>query len=115
MTEILRYEVGSGTVLVEVEEGSFGVERPARNELGILDAGRRLEDALAAVRPAARAAADVMRELAPEHLELQFGVKLAGEAGAIIARNCSEGHFIVKMSFTAPPAPLPQPGDEIRL
>lgn len=115
MTEILRYEVGSGTVLVEVDEGSFGVERPARNELGILDAGRRLEDALTAVRPAAKAAADVMRELAPEHLEVQFGVKLAGEAGAIIARNCAEGHFIVKMSFTAPPAPAMLPEDEIRL
>lgn len=115
MTEIMRYEVGSGTVLVEVDEGSFGVDRPARNELGILDAGRRLEDALAAVRPAARAAAEVMRELAPEHLELQFGVKLAGDAGAIIARNCSEAHFTVKMSFTAPPEPLTAPDDEIRL
>lgn len=115
MTEIMRYEVGSGTVLVEVGEGSFGVDRPARNELGILDAGRRLEDALAAVRPAAKAAADVMRELAPEHLELQFGVKLAGEAGAIIAQNCSEAHFVVKMSFTAPPVPLSAPDDEIRL
>ena len=56
-----------------------------------------------------------MRELAPEHLELQFGVKLAGDAGAIIARNCAEGHFIVRMSFTAPPAPAATPEDEIRL
>ena len=74
MTEIMRYEVGSGTVLVEV-----------------------------------------MRELAPEHLELQFGVKLAGEAGAIIARNCADAHFTVTMSFTAPPAPPPAAEEEIRL
>ena len=39
MTEILRYEVGSGTVLVEVEDNSFGVERPSRNEQGILTPG----------------------------------------------------------------------------
>ncbi len=100
MTEILRYEVGAGTVLVEVEDNSFGVERPSRNEQGILEAGRRLEDALSAVRPAASAAAEVMKELGAEHLEIQFGVKLAGEAGAIIARTSAEGHFIVRMSFT---------------
>ena len=58
MTEILRYEVGSGTVLVEVADDSYGVERPSRNEQGITDAGRRLEDALAAIRPAANAAAE---------------------------------------------------------
>jgi len=81
----------------------------------IIAAGRRLEDALAAVKPAARAAAEVMRELAPEHLELQFVVKLAGEAGAIIAGNCFEAHFTVKMSFTAPPAPLSAPEDGFRL
>lgn len=115
MTEILRYEVGSGTVLVEVADDSFGVERPARNEQGITDAGRRLEDALAAIRPAASAAAEVLREVGAEHLELQFGVKLAGEAGAIIAQNCSEAHFIVKLSFAhRPPAQL-SPEEEIML
>ena len=56
-----------------------------------------------------------MRELAPEHLELQFVVKLAGEAGAIIAGNCFQAHFTVKMSFTAPPAPLSAPEDGFRL
>src|SRR6478736_4350103 len=54
MTEVLRYEVGSGTVLVEAADNSYGVDHPARNEQGILDTGRRLEDALASGRPAAR-------------------------------------------------------------
>ena len=115
MTEILRYEVGAGTVLVEVEDNSFGVERPSRNEQGILDAGRRLEDALSAVRPAASAAAEVMKEFGADHLELQFGVKLAGEAGAIIARTSAEGHFIVRMSFTKAPVTAAAPEEEIML
>lgn len=34
MTEVLRYEVGSGTVLVEAADGSYGVDHPARNEQG---------------------------------------------------------------------------------
>jgi hypothetical protein len=115
MTEILRYEVGSGTVLVEVADSSFGLERPARNEQGITDAGRRLEDALAAIRPAANAAAEVLQEIGAEHLELQFGVKLAGDAGAIIAQNCSEAHFVVKLSFAHAPAPQKAPEEEIML
>jgi hypothetical protein len=99
MTEVVRYEVGSGTVLVEVADNSYGVEHPARNEQGILDAGRRLEDALAAVRPAAAAVVDAMREIAPEHMEVEFGVKLA----AVIARNTADGHFILRMSWSASP------------
>ncbi|GLB68197.1 CU044_2847 family protein [Arthrobacter mangrovi] len=104
MTEVLRYEVGSGTVLVEVDEDSYGVDRPARNEQGILDAGRRLEEALAAVRPAASAAVDALAELAPEEVEITFGIKLAGDAGAIIARNCGDAHFVVRMSWSGGPA-----------
>ncbi|MGO4191860.1 CU044_2847 family protein [Arthrobacter sp. YAF17] len=119
MTEILRYEVGSGTVLVEAADNSFGVERPARNEQGITDAGRRLEDALSAVRPAATAAAEVLKEVGAERLEVQFGVKLAGQAGAIIAQNCSEAHFVVTMSFSHAPAAAHlahvAPEDEIML
>jgi hypothetical protein len=30
---------------------------------------------------------------------LEFGVKLAGEAGAIIAKTAAEGHFIVKLTW----------------
>jgi hypothetical protein len=64
MAEVMRYEVGSGTVLVEAGGNSYGVDAPARKEQGILDVGRRLEDALARVRPAALAALEAMAELA---------------------------------------------------
>lgn len=110
MNEVVRYEVGSGTVLVEVDANSYGVDHPARNEQGIVNAGRRLEDALASIRPAAAAAVEALRELAPDHMEIQFGVKLAGEAGAIIARNAADSHFTVRMSWAgteAPPAEEP--------
>lgn len=105
MTEVLRYEVGSGTVLVEVDDNSYGVDHPARNEQGVLDAGRRLEDAIAGIRPAAVAVFEAMRELAPEKMEIEFGVKLAGDAGAMIARNSADGHFILRMSWSAEVVP----------
>jgi hypothetical protein len=99
VTDVLRYEVGAGTVLVEVEDGSFGVDHPGRNEQGILDVGRRLEDALASVRPAAIAALDSMQELAPENLQIEFGIKLAGDAGALVSKSTADGHFIVRTSW----------------
>lgn len=108
MTEVLRYQVGPGTVLVEVDDNSYGVNHPARNKQGILDVGRRLEDALAGVRPAAAAVMEAMRELAPERMEIESGVRLAGDAGAVIARKAAEGHFILRMSWPASTTALPE-------
>ena len=108
MIDVARYEVGAGTVLVEMDEDSFGVDHPLRNEQGIVETGRRLEDALAAVRPAAAAAIEALAGLNPEHVEIQFGVKLAGVSGAMIARNSGGGHFIVRMSWSAEGGPGPE-------
>lgn len=100
MTEIVRFEVGNGSVLVETEEDTFGVQRVSRGEDGIVEAGRRLEDALASVRDAANASLKVLSKLSPDAIEIEFGIKLAGEAGALIAKASTEGHFTVKMSWT---------------
>ncbi|MDI3211970.1 CU044_2847 family protein [Arthrobacter sp. AL12] len=67
------------------------------------------------MRPAANAAAEVLREVGAAQLELQFGVELAGEAGAITAQNCSEAHFIVRLSFAHRPPPQLSPEEEIIL
>lgn len=97
MSEIVRYEVGSGFVLVEAHDGSYGVDHPLRNQQGILDAGRRLEEALAFIRPAAAAAFDAFDDHVAERIDIQFGIKLAGEAGAVIAKNHAESHLVVRM------------------
>jgi hypothetical protein len=100
VNDVVRYELETGSVLVEVEEDSFGVERVSRGPDGVVEAGRRLEDALGSVRAAARATLNALTELGPENINVEFGVKLAGEAGAIIAKTTAEGHFTVKMSWS---------------
>jgi Trypsin-co-occurring domain 1 len=101
VAEVVRFEVGDGSsVLVETEGDTFGVERVSRGADGIVEAGRRLEDALASVRDAARASLSVLRELSPDVVEVEFGIKLAGEVGALIAKASSEGHFRVKLSWS---------------
>ncbi|WP_304364726.1 CU044_2847 family protein, partial [Streptomyces viridosporus] len=38
--------------------------------------------------------------LKPDTVELEFGVKLTAEAGAIIAKGSAEGHLVVKLSWS---------------
>ena len=55
----MRYQVGDGSsVLVEVDEDTYGVEAVSRTSEGVLEAGQRLESALGSVRDAAQAALD---------------------------------------------------------
>ena len=100
MSELVRFRLDQGSaVLVEVDEDSFGIERVSRGQDGVREAGRRLTEALGSVRDAAQASIEVLQTLSPDGLELEFGVKLAGEAGAIIAKTATEGHFTVKLSW----------------
>lgn len=101
MDAVVRYQVGDGSsVLVEVDEDAYGVEAVARNSDGVVDAGQRLESALASVRKAAQATLDALTKLSPETVEVEFGIKLAGEAGALIAKTSAEGHFTVRLSWS---------------
>jgi NTP-dependent ternary system trypsin peptidase co-occuring protein len=100
MDTVVRYKVGGGSsVLVEVDEDTYGVEDVSRTSEGVLDAGR-LESALGGVRDAAQATLDTLSKLSPETVEVEFGIKLAGEAGALIAKTSAEGHFTVRLSWS---------------
>jgi hypothetical protein len=50
MTEVVRFDLVEGsTVLVEVDERSLGIERVSRGRDGVVEAGRRLTEALGSV------------------------------------------------------------------
>jgi Trypsin-co-occurring domain 1 len=101
MDTVMRYQVGDGSsVLVEVDEDTYGVEAVSRMSDGVLEAGQRLESALGSVLDAAQATLDTMKKLSPETVEVEFGIKLAGEAGALIARASAEGHFTVRLKWS---------------
>ncbi|MEX5271548.1 CU044_2847 family protein [Kocuria sabuli] len=100
MSEITRYDLESGSVLVEVEDNSFGIDRVARGDDNVINTGQRLETALGSVGSAAQATLRTLTKLGPETLELEFGIKFAGEAGAIIAKASSESQFTVRMSWS---------------
>jgi hypothetical protein len=109
MTEAVRFQLEDGsTVLVEAADDDFGVERVSRATDGVVEATERLEQALGSVRDAAKASIEALRTLSPQKVELEFGVKLNAEAGALIARTAAEGHFVVKVTWA--PEDNPQIG-----
>ncbi|MGH8897213.1 MAG: CU044_2847 family protein [Egibacteraceae bacterium] len=104
MSELVRFELEEGgAVVVEVDDEAFGVQRAARDEDEVVRAGKKLEAALAVIRPAARAVLDGLGGLAPDEKQVCFGVKLNGQVGALIAKTGAEGHFQVTLTWRASP------------
>jgi hypothetical protein len=104
---LLGFPVGEGTADVVV----FEVDRSevpddlvlASAEPGKVAARARttLEEALADVKPSLVKIVAVLREMAPGEMTVEFGVKMGGETGVIIAKGTAEVNFKVTMSWKA--------------
>ena len=111
---LISFEAPDGTkVLVEPVEpqlaepegrSSGEVTRGLFTHVGpdeVVPADRTLDAALAAVRPAVGAVADLMHAVSPQEWEVTFGITLSAEAGAFIARATMGGNFQVRMMWKA--------------
>ncbi|MGW6015405.1 CU044_2847 family protein [Streptomyces sp. NPDC055210] len=114
MDGLVEFKTDDGTVVVvEGAEDESGSRLVARGD-GTVAATRTFEGSLEGVRAAAGAALRVFRDgsLKPDSVEIEFGVKLTAEAGALIAKSAVEGHLVVKLSWSperpdGPPAASP--------
>jgi len=68
--------------------------------------GNSFEAAIEAIKPAAVAVASKFRSFvdAPEDVEVEFGLKFSGQAGAFIASASTEAQFRIKMVWKGKPA-----------
>ncbi|MEV1019051.1 CU044_2847 family protein [Streptomyces sp. NPDC050264] len=112
---LVEFEVGDGTaVLFEAvgDDEAPGARLVARGG-GALRATRTFESALGPVRSAAESALRILRDgtLAPDGVEIEFGVKLSAEAGAVITKGTAEGHLVVRLTWSpgTPRADEPTP------
>ncbi|MDN3260621.1 CU044_2847 family protein [Streptomyces sp. CSDS2] len=116
---LLEFRTEDGSlVVVDGGHARSGARLVSRGD-GPAQAARTFEGALDGVRAAAAAALRVFRDgsLRPDAVEIEFGVRLSAEAGAIIAKGSAEGHLVVKLSWSperagsqrAEPAPA-EPG-----
>ncbi|MFF7854075.1 CU044_2847 family protein [Streptomyces sp. NPDC007904] len=102
MDGLMQFTTEDGaTVVVEGIEDESGARLVSRGG-GPAQAARTFEGSLEGVRAAAESALRVFRDgtLQPDTVELEFGVRLTAEAGAVIAKGSAEGHLVVKLSWS---------------
>jgi Trypsin-co-occurring domain 1 len=82
-----RHEA-EGLVLASTEPGTLASR-----------AGTTLEEALANLRPSLDKVVALLRQMSPHSTEVEFGLKIGGETGVIIAKGTAEVNFTVRMSW----------------
>ncbi|REE97471.1 CU044_2847 family protein [Thermomonospora umbrina] len=102
MSELLRWPMDEGSVVVEVDDDDPGFQPASLSSDGVIHTvSERFETALQSTRAAAEKALTVFRDgtLRPDAVELEFGVKLNAAAGAVIAKTAAEAHLKIKLTW----------------
>jgi len=103
MIELVRFASNSNQpIIVQMDDSEPGIGLATRHG-PILEAKKRFEEALQDVEGAAETVLRIFREgrLRPDGLEVEFGVRLNAEFGAVIAKTAMEGHFVVRLVWSA--------------
>ena len=99
-------EPGSDDILeVEVDRRDVAdrlvLAAPPEAEKITARAAISLEEALTKLKPPLQKIAHLLKELSPEETEVEFGLKLGGETGVIVAKGTAEVNFIIRMTWKA--------------
>jgi len=101
MTRLIRVPLEDGTSVVVEEADPGGVVRAGKPGEVVAQAERTLESSLDSVRRAAAAVIDSLREAeqAIEAVDVELGIKLAAQAGVVIANASTEANFRVTLHW----------------
>jgi hypothetical protein len=104
-TQLVQFTLPDGSdLLVEVDDQEPGIQRASRTDDFIIQAKQSLDGAMDHIRAMATVTLTKLRDLPrqPDNLEVEFGVRLNAEVGAVIAKTQAEGHIKVKLTWQAP-------------
>jgi hypothetical protein len=92
---------GDAVALFEVDARLVGsdLELAAHDHGAFARARVSLDEALRTVRPAIEKVVHAVRAVSPDSMEIEFGLKLGGESGVIIAKGTSELNFSIRLSW----------------
>jgi hypothetical protein len=101
MADFVKYQLEDGSeVFFETAEASLVSERGGGAD--VVDAGK-LGNRLSDIAAAADEVSKGLRErLAPEEIELEFGVKVSGEVGWFFAKGSGEASMNVTLTWRKP-------------
>jgi hypothetical protein len=97
--QIVKYQLDDSTVVgFEVAPGSGWQQAGAKEFVG------KVRESVTPAIEAAKAVLEQAKEIAPDSIEVKFGVKVTGEANWIVAKAASEGSFEITLRFEPGPA-----------
>lgn len=88
VVEVDRSEVWDGLVLASAEPGKVADRAQVT-----------LEETLEKIKPSLAKVVHLLKEVSPDETAVEFGLKIGGETGMIIAKGTAEVNFIVRMSW----------------
>jgi hypothetical protein len=99
---LVRFPIeGGGSVLVEGAAAAGGPVKAGRVSGAVEEATSTLQAALVSVKDTSRAVLEQLREAGPVGIEVQFGVELTAEAGAVIVKAAGGCHLTVTLTWAA--------------
>jgi hypothetical protein len=90
---------GGGSILVQASAAVDGPVRAGRLGEVVQDLPVSLQAALGPVTDAARVVLEQLRQAGPGEVEVEFGVDLAVQAGAVITKSEAGCHLKVKLTW----------------
>jgi Trypsin-co-occurring domain 1 len=91
LTDLVRFPFGNGLgfVVVEVDDGGGAVYTTSVADSRI--AGSTFEAAVSKLKPIAEAVREQIKDLAPNAVKIELGVKFSADVGIILAKSSAEG------------------------
>ncbi|MDP1624703.1 MAG: CU044_2847 family protein [bacterium] len=108
MKHFIEYPLeDGGSVIVEIDNDnqlSGSVQASRGTESIVTKAKQTFDNALERIKPAANVIIKKLRGLtdAPDEIEVEFGIKLGAEAGAVIATTSMEANYKVVLKWIKP-------------
>ena len=107
MPELARIPLdGGGYVVAEVDRvdlvGSDVVLASPGPGRTLTEVQAKLGEALRSVRPAVSELVDALKGAGPDSIGVEFGIKIGGETGVIIAKGTAEVNFKVRLEWKPP-------------
>ena len=104
MTELTRVPLKSGEYIVaevdrlDIPDSDVVLAAPEPGK-AMAQMPSTLETGLRAIRPAVAELARALKASGPDSLSIEFGVKIGGETGVILAKGTAEVNFKVIMAW----------------
>ncbi len=99
--QLVKFEMEDGSpVYVEIEQTPDGPQLVSNAPGEVAQAQSKFTDALKYLEPAAKAVLGTLQDInRPDEINLEFGIKLDGKVGAILASAGTEANFKVSLKW----------------